>query len=158
MFRLSKEHVGFIESGVSIVVASRDVQNRPVQGRAGGCRAAPDGSEITLFLSRAKYPFLLDALRRGGAVAASFNEPSTNRSLQIKGAAAELTPLLTGDAARISAYLDLFAADVERIHVSGDLPRAVLAGAVTDLEAVRFTPQAAFVQTPGPQAGKKLVA
>ena len=155
MFRLSKKHIDFIESGVSIIAASHDTQNRPVLGHAAGCRAGPDG-RLTIFLSRAKYPLLLDAIRRSGSVAVSFNEPSTNKSIQVKGTAAELVAIESGDAERIAAYLDLFAADLERINVRGDLGRAVLTCAPGDLGAIAFVPTVAFTQTPGPRAGSAL--
>jgi len=147
-----------MESGVSIRAASHDTQNRPVLGHAGGCRVAVDGSRVTLFLSRAKYPLLLDAVRRSGVVAASFIEPSTNKSIQIKGEAAELAEPETGDAERLAAYQDLFAADLERINVRGALGRAVLAIAPGDLAAITFTPTLAFIQTPGAKAGKPIEA
>ena len=155
LFRLSRKHVDFIESGVSIIAASHDTQNRPVLGHAAGCRAGDDG-RLTIFLSRAKYPFLLDAIRRSGAVAVSFNEPSTNKSIQVKGIAAELVAIANGDAERIAAYLDLFAADLERINVRGELGRAVLACAPGELGAIQFVPTIAFTQTPGPRAGGPL--
>lgn len=158
MFRLSKEHIGFMESGVSIRAASHDTQNRPVQGHAGGCRVSSDGGRVTLFLSRAKYPLLLDAIRRSGVVAVSFIEPSTNKSIQVKGEAAELAVPEAGDAERLGAYLDLFVADLERINVRPALGRAVLTIAPADLTAIIFTPAIAFIQTPGPKAGKPIEA
>ena len=156
LFTLNKEHVGFIESGVSIVTASRDTQNRPLLGHASGCRAGPDGRQITIFLSRAKYPLLLDAVRRSGAIAVSFNEPSTNKSIQIKGADAELVTIESGDIERTAAYLDLFAAELERINFRGELGRVVLACTPADLVAVTFSPIVAFTQTPGPLAGSRI--
>lgn len=158
LFQLNKSQIGFMESGVSIRVASHDTQNRPVQGHAGGCRVTGDGGRVTLFLSRAKYPLLLDAVRRSGVVAVSFIEPSTNKSIQVKGESAELTEPETGDLERIAAYLDLFTADLERINVRAAFGRAVLAIAPADLAAVTFTPAIAFIQTPGPKAGKRIEA
>lgn len=153
MFRLNKDQIGFMESGVSIRAASHDTQNRPVLGHGGGCRVAGDGTRVTIFLSRVKYPLLLDAVRRSGVIAVSFIEPSTNKSIQVKGEAAELIEPENGDAERIAAYQDLFAADLERINVRAALGRAVLAIAPGDLAAIAFTPTIAFIQTPGPKAG-----
>jgi hypothetical protein len=156
LFRLHKDQIGFMESGVSIRAASRDTKNRPVVGHAGGCRVAADGGRVTLFLSRVKYPLLLDAIRRSGVVAASFIEPSTNKSIQVKGGAAELTEPEKGDPERLAAYLDLFVADLQRINVPAALGRAVLAIPPADLAAITFTPSIAFIQTPGPKAGKPI--
>lgn len=158
LFRLGKDHIGFMESGVSIRAASHDTQNRPVQGHAGGCRVASDGGRVTIFLSRVKYPLLLDAIRRSGVVAVSFIEPSTNKSIQVKGEAAELAQSQPGDLERIAAYLDLFTADLERIDVRAALGRAVLTIAPADLAAIDFTPAIAFIQTPGAKAGAPIEA
>jgi hypothetical protein len=158
MFGLDKDQIAFIESGVSIIVASRDSQNRPFEGRSAGCRAAPDGSAVTVFLSRLKYPLLLDAIRRSGVVAVSFSEPSSNRSLQLKSTTAEMVELRDGDAESVATHLELFAADLDRIGHLGNLGRTVLASSLTELAAVRFTPLEAFTQTPGPVAGKRIGA
>jgi len=101
---------------------------------------------------------LFDAIRRTGVIAASFSEPSTNKSLQLKGTGAELAELEPGDAERIAGHLNLFAADVERMGIRGALPRTVLAAPPEDLQAVVFVPAIAFIQTPGPVAGTRIGA
>jgi len=158
VFRLGSSHIGMMESGVSIVAASRDTQNRPILGRALACRVAGDGRRVTILLSRAKYPLLLDALRRSGTIAVSFTEPSTDRSIQVKGAEVELEPAGDADGARIATYFCLFTADLQRIHVKAELAHAALGCVPADLVAVSFTPDVAFVQTPGAQAGSPIPA
>ena len=156
-FRLNQEQSAFIESGVSIIVAARDPHNRPLIGRATGCVAAPDG-RIRVFLSRRKYPLLLDGIRRSGTVAVTYSEPSTNKSLQVKSTSAVLAELGRGEPARAEAYLALFSADLERIGHRPVFAATVLAAAPDDLVAVAFTPQFAFSQTPGPVAGRRIDA
>jgi hypothetical protein len=156
VFRLSKQQIGFLESGVSVSAASHDIQNRPVQGRCEGCRVSADGTRITLFLSRVKYPFLLDAVRRSGTVAVSFTEPSTNVSIQIKGGEAELAELEPGDDKRIAAYFDLFTAELKRINIPPVLAHAVHDTGPGEMTAIAFTPVIAFSQTPGAKAGSPL--
>ena len=158
MFRLGSSHIGLMESGVSIVAASHDTRNRPVLGRALACRVASDGGRVTILLSRVKYPLLLDALRRSGAIAVSFTEPSTDRSIQVKGTDVEVAPAGDADSARLDTYFCLFTADLQRIHVKSDLAHAALGCAPADLTAVSFTPTIAFVQTPGAQAGSLIPA
>jgi hypothetical protein len=158
LFRLNKQQIGFMESGVAITAASHDIENRPVLGRMMGCRVAADGARITLFLSRVKYPLLLDAFRRSGKVAASFTEPSSNQSIQVKGEGAELVEMLTGDPERIAACFDLFTADLERINIPRVLAEAVQAFHPGDIAAISFTPTVAFIQTPGAKAGSPIAA
>ncbi len=155
-FTLSRGDVGFIESGVRIVVASRDTQNRPLLGHAAGCRVAPDRQRITLFLARPRYPLLIDAIRRTGAIAAVFTEPSSNKAIQLKGRDAAFAAVETGDAARMAAYLDLFVSDLERIGSNGALARGALRCGIDEVAAIAFTASAAFVQTPGPRAGSRI--
>jgi len=93
LFQLSKDHAALMESGVGIIMASRDAQNRPFLGRAIGCRVSLDSGQVKIFFSRRKYPSLLDAIRRTGAIAASFSEPTSHKSLQIKAMGAELAAI-----------------------------------------------------------------
>ena len=155
--RLTREQAAFLESGVSIIAAARDGQNRPLVGRCTGCRIAADGA-VTLFLSRLRYPLLVDAIRRGSALAANFSEPSSNKSLQVKAATAAAVDLAPGDLDSIAAYLTLYAADLERIGDRAALARTVLTAAPGDLAAIRFQPDAIFTQTPGPAAGNRIGA
>ncbi len=147
-----------MESGVAIIAASHDSQNRPVLGHVLGCRVAEDGGRVILLLSRSRYPFLLDAVRRSGMIAVSFNEASTHKSIQVKGESAEPAAPEPGDAARVSTYLDLFTADLARIHVDGGMARAALGAGPDDLAAIGFVPVIAFLQTPGAKAGSAISA
>lgn len=147
-----------MESGVGIIMASRDAQNRPFVGRAVGCRVSLASGQVRIFFSRRKYPSLLDAIRRTGAIAASFSEPTSHKSLQIKAMGAELAAVEDGDADVIARHLTLFTAELERIHLNGALPRTILACPPEDLAAVTFVPAVAFTQTPGPVAGNRIEA
>jgi len=152
-FQLTSEQAAFLESGVSIIAASRDARGRPLLGRCAGCRVGPDGT-VTLLLSRARYPLLIDAIRRSGAIAATFAEPSSHKSLQLKSAGAKFAALAPGDEDCAAAYLALFAADLDRIGQPADLARTVLAAAPGELVAIRFRPEALYTQTPGAKAGQ----
>ncbi len=157
MRRLSREHAAFVQSGVSITAASRDGQNRPVIGRSPGCAITHGGERVRIFISRRKYPLLLDAVRRSGAVAVNFTEPSTNRSLQLKSTSAEVVEPEHRDFDRVSAYLDLLCADLDRIGQQGVHARTLLQASADDIAAVLFAPESAFSQTPGPVAGNKII-
>ncbi len=155
-FTLSETHAGFCESGVRIVIASRDVQNRPLLGLAVGCRVGTDRRRVTLLLPRHRYPLLVDAIRRSGAIAASFSEPSSHKGIQLKGTDAALVAIEAADAQRMAAYIELLAGDVERVGNSGRLVRAALHCPIDEVAAIAFTPQAAYTQTPGALAGNRL--
>ncbi|MBS0301598.1 MAG: hypothetical protein JSR16_05455, partial [Proteobacteria bacterium] len=47
---LSPEHIALIDSGVSVIVASRDAQLRPSLMRGMGSCISADGTRITVYL------------------------------------------------------------------------------------------------------------
>lgn len=153
---IDTDTAGFIVGGVSIIASARDASNRPELVRAQGCRVARDRRRISLFVVAAQAVELLADIRQNGRIAVVFTQPSSHRSLQLKGDDAEVTSLRRGDASCIVAYREAMVIELGRIGVSEAMVRALLAGASGDMVAIGFTPAAAFVQTPGPEAGKPL--
>jgi hypothetical protein len=111
---------------------------------------------VRLFLLAEQACALLADIRLNGRIAVVFTRPTTHRSLQLKGDDATLAHLRPGDAARVADYRDAMVTELEGTGISEALTRALLAGDDDGLVAVEFTPAAAFVQTPGPDAGKPL--
>lgn len=149
-------HAAFMESGVSVHVASRGPANVPSVARALGCRIAPDRSRVTLFLSAAQAPDLIADLRTSRMVAAVFSQPSTHQTIQIKGDDASVGALADGDLARVAAYADALVRDLQTLGYTEVFGRALVGFDPADLVAVAFTPKTAFRQTPGPNAGAPL--
>jgi hypothetical protein len=85
-----------------------------------------------------------------------FSQPSTHRTIQLKGTDATLGPLEPGGTALIDANIDALVKDVAPLGYSEIFVRTLLAYEPEDLVEVTFTPTSAFAQTPGPQAGKRL--
>jgi len=159
---LPEDTARFLQSGLSIILASADGDGNPSLGRALACRvtaqAGAAGSMVELFLVSQKALELLDDLRRPAPIAVAFTQPSTHRTLQIKSPRAELTSVQADDLDWIDRSQRDFIADVNRI-MGGDqaaLIRAAL-GAAQDVD-VRLVvwPTAWFEQTPGPRAGQIL--
>lgn len=152
---IDAEHARFLEGAVSIIVASRNAANQPELVRAQGCRVARDRRQVRLFLASAQASAPLDDVRQNGLVAVVFTEPGTHRSLQLKGEAARVLRPRADEAARMDAYRDAMVVRLARSGVSEALTRALLApvGAVV---ALQFVPTQAYVQTPGPGAGRPL--
>jgi len=156
--QLDAEHVRFVEGAVSIIVAARDAANAPELVRAQGCRVSRDRGQVQLFVQSAQAQALFDDLRRNGRLAVVFTSPSTHRSLQLKGDDASIARARPADLARVAAYRAAMVAELGRIGISEALALALLAGDDATLSVVAFTPAAAFVQTPGPDAGRPLGA
>jgi hypothetical protein len=111
---------------------------------------------VTVLLPADQYAPLAETLRETRAIAVVFSEPSTHRTIQLKGADAALEPLAAGDAELAARWTDDFVAGLAALGYSGPMVRSFLWCDPARLVAVSFTPQAAFQQTPGPQAGMPL--
>lgn len=153
---IDAQRTAFITSGVSIVAASRGPGNAPVIARAAGCRASPDGRRITLFFAGSQAGELLEAIRATGAISAVFSQPSTHRTIQLKGADASAGALQPGDWEVIEAYAGAFAREVCPLGHSEQLVRALVWAPPEQFVAVSFSSAHAFDQTPGPRAGARL--
>ena len=154
--QLDESTAAFVQGAVSIHAASRGEGNVPLLVRAAGCRVAADRSRVALYLARSRSQALIDAVRATRAVAAVFSLPSSHRSVQLKGADAEVVPPAAGDVESVGRYVEAFAAELEPLGFSGELARALLGLEAQDLAVLWFTPSAAFSQTPGPGAGAPL--
>jgi hypothetical protein len=146
----------FIQGGVSIVAASGSSEKVPMIARATGCRVTADRRKVTLLISSSQAGMLLDAARSTGRIAVVFSQPSTHITIQLKGGDAKLSPVRSGDAALMERYARAFCADLEPLGYAEDLIRALVWCAPEDLAAITFSPDKAFLQTPGPQAGESL--
>lgn len=98
---------------------------------------------------------LLDCLEDNGAIAAVFTRPSTHQTLKFKGTDAELSEIDPHDPMLTADYQRKFVLELASIGHTPEFAAAVVP-IMDDLVAVRFTPTAAFDQTPGPSAGKAL--
>lgn len=152
---LSKANAVFIQRFVSMSVAARNAQKRPFVGRALGCRVSADRRRITIFLSKSRAAQLLECLRDNGTIALAITRPSTNESLQFKGAVLDIVPPSADDRTEIAAYRESFVQELESLGYGREFAQGILAGS-EDCVAVVFEPAAMFNQTPGPKAGTKL--
>ena len=109
---IDQELAAFMTRGVSILAASRGPENAPALARATGCRLSADRSRVTLLLARSQAGALLAAAEATGAIAVVFSQPSTHRTIQLKGADARVSEAAAGDEALAARYADAFAAEV----------------------------------------------
>ena len=157
-FRLDPELVRFMTSGVSMNAGSGDAQGTPSLCRAFGCKVDAARGRVTVFLPAPQAVELLADVARSRALAVAFSEPPTHRTIQVKGREARVEPLAEGDAARVAAYRTAFVECLLPLGFTEPLVRALLDCPDANLVAVGFTPEAAFHQTPGAQAGTPLVS
>jgi hypothetical protein len=155
---LDTEHAAFVQGGVTISVSSRDAAMRSSIARGVGCRVSADGSRVTLFLAGSASQKLVRDIAATRAIAVCFSQPSTHRTIQLKGSDAALTRVEPGDNAIIGRQLEGKLAELVPLGYTEALVRAVFHVGPDDVVAVTFTPAAAFAQTPGPNAGRRLEA
>lgn len=152
---IGPEQAALIARRVSITVASRDAALRPHLMRAVGCRLSADLSRVTLLLPRAGSLQLVEDVRENRHLAVVFSEPSTNRTLQLKGTDAIVATCGPDDVELARRHVENFAAEIGRLGFAAEVAQTSL-GHDDELVAVHFTVGTAFEQTPGPSAGEPL--
>ena len=153
---LDEAHAAFIQRRVSILVGSCSSDGVPSLARAYGCRVASDRRAVTVFLAVPQSEVLLRDLRAGGAVAVVFSRPSTHETLQLKGRVQRISQLEREDRSVMRAYGHSFAEEVGPLGFDATFQDAIMAPVEDAALAVTFVPAAAFIQTPGPGAGRPL--
>jgi hypothetical protein len=153
---LDEIRAAFITRGVAMNVASRSAAREPSVVRAYGCRVSAERRRVTVFVPVPRSTAVLEDLRAGGAIAVVFTLPQSHETLQLKGIRADIVPLQVGDSACVAAYVQNFTEEIGRLGYTMAFARALASGAHEELVGLAFEPTAAFVQTPGPNAGKPL--
>jgi hypothetical protein len=142
--------------GISITAASRDDRNVPRIGRCLGCRITADRNQVTVLIASAQYRVFFQALAASRTIAVVYSLPSTHRTLQLKGVDGAAGPLAPGDAELAARHVESFVEELGALGYNRDMVRTAHWCDVGELQAVTFTPSAAFEQTPGPGAGAPL--
>ena len=107
-------------------------------------------------LSRVDGRGVLEDLRDNGAIAVVFSQPSTARTVQLKGTGVAIATASAGDLAAVASCREALAADLASTGFSREFALRLLDAPDEDIVAVRFLPRSAFDQTPGPRAGAPL--
>lgn len=155
-FTMAPEVLAFLESGVSIIVASRDATLRANLVRAVGIRVEPGEQAMTVFVSRSQAKQLLQDLAVIGQIAVVFSHPTTARGLQVKSSRVEVGPATSGDEPVLARYVAHMEREIALVGFPPTFTRAMLACRLEDVVAIRFEPEQAFDQTPGERAGSVL--
>jgi hypothetical protein len=153
---LSPELAAFVQSGLSITVAGRDDRLVPSMARAVGCRVSADGRQVTVFMFADSAECVARHVAANGLIAVAYSQPSTHRSLQLKGRDARPVPTTPAEVAWVRRHLALFAADIAPMGWQQDFVDTLFWRDPAQLLAIRFTPHSAFAQTPGPGAGQAM--
>jgi hypothetical protein len=154
---LDAGHAAFIQGPVSVIVASRNAELVADVMRGCGCRVSRNRRAVTVLVEPGPASTLLDDIAANGMIAVVFSQPSTHRTIQLKGTDARVVTVTAADRAAARRHLRDWAEDLGHLGYGAALA-AALHGGSGALAAIRFTPSAAFQQTPGPGAGQPLKA
>ena len=150
---ITPELAAFIESGISVLVGTRDARLRPDCVRAAGVRADAAAGTLTVFLPAATSARALANLADNGRVAVTVTRAIDHRSLQIKGGAIEVRPSSSEEKGFIERYLEQLAVDWGYVGVPRKTTRSMNAWPAF---TVLLGAESLFEQTPGPDAGQRL--
>ena len=153
---LDEETAGFIQRHVSVNLATRNADNRPALTRAFGVRVADDRTSVAVFIARAGNQAILDNIQSNQNLAVCFSRPTTHRTLQLKATDARLLPIAEADFAVISGYQQSIHEELRQLGFPAAFVQALIPSLSEQDVAIHFTPLDAYLQTPGPDAGKKL--
>jgi len=153
---LDEAQAAFLMRGVSIVASARSAENVPSVARAHGCVIEPDRRSVTIFLTTSEAADVAANVRSNGAVAVVFCQPSTFKTIQLKGRDARVRDRQPEDRATIAAYGAAFAADLAKLGYRDEFLTAIRWSPWEEIFAIQFTLTDAFAQTPGPGAGGRL--
>lgn len=152
---ITDELADFIQSGVSILVGTRDDAMRPHAGRAFGARVHDDRRTVTIHFPRATAEATLRDLRANGRIAVTFSRPIDHQGVQLKGTCVGVRESDAEDRAVQERYR---AALLEQLYAVG-VPRAkAQRWSWWPSFAIDVAVAEVFVQTPGPRAGRRIGA
>ena len=156
---ITSELKDFLESGVSVVVGTRDSACVPDAVRAWGPRVGRDGRTISLCVAAATSGSALRNLRDNGRVAVIFCLPTNYKTIQLKGRFLGSARPNGQDLAAVERHRDSFTASatgvgVDRRFMQGLWQKELVESAV--MLKIRFVAEQVFDQTPGPDAGAQL--
>ena len=150
---ISPDLAAFLESGISIHVATRNEGREPNGGLVVAVKVDPDLRHLTAYLPKIAAGPLVADLKSNQQVAIGFGRPSDDRACQVKGVFLTARPAAARERALIDRQWEAFLADLAQIG----FPRQVTEHwTIWPSIAIRLRVTALFGQTPGPGAGEPL--
>lgn len=146
----------FLQHRLMVSVASRSLDHVPSVVRCLGFRLHEHPQRLAVFVRTRDSGRLLADIRATGQAAVVFSEPSTHRTLQVKGTDAAAGPLEDGDWPMVGAHVEAAVAELGPLGYTETWVRTVFQATPAQVQAIRFTVSSAFAQTPGPRAGAPL--
>ncbi len=145
--------VALLQTGISVMVGTRDASLIPECTRAWGIHTAADRHTVTILLSKAIAAKTIENLRENGKIAVTCTRPTDHITCQLKGQVRSTRPVTSVDRDMSKRWHREFMAELTAIGVPSTLGEAWIAEPTV---AVEMTVTDVFDQTPGPGAGKRI--
>jgi len=139
---------------VMMMVAAAGPDGRAALARGMGMRPTSDGAALDVFVSGGQWSRTLEGLRPGQPLALTLCRPATYETVQVKGPVLAVTRADADGLAWARAYVERTSPHLGELGVGDAQMRPWLR--LDDLVQVRFAPDTAFEQTPGPRAGRPM--
>ncbi len=147
---ISEELAGFLPSGVSIAIATRDGDLTPNGARASAVAVEDDRRHLIVFVpTRRARPIVRD-LKEAPQVAVLFVRPTDDRACQLKGTFAGSRPARASERRLVQDQFDGFLGELETIGIARTLTSGWIPWPCT---AIRVRVTEMFDQRPGPGTG-----
>lgn len=144
--------VDLLQTGVSVVVGTRDATLMPECTRAWGILVGEDRASVTIFLTEAISGKTLQNLKENGQIAISCTRPTDHVACQLKGRLRAIRPADRRDREHSKNWHREFVGELVAIGVPASVGEAwITEPALTvDIDVTDV-----FHQTPGPGTGEK---
>jgi hypothetical protein len=153
---LSESQAAFLQSGITINMAGRGKDNRTSVTRVYGCSVSADRSTVNVYVYPSHCEQLLEYIQDNGVIAVVFSRPSSHETLQLKSTDAALRELTSTDLPIMQSYRQQLIGELAGLGYPDHFTYALVPEVDDSAVVICFTPQLAFIQTPGPKAGEKL--
>jgi hypothetical protein len=151
---IGKDVADLLRLGVAVVLATRDAALRPQIGRAWGPLVSDGGHTLTLCVEARAGSRVRENLDSLTEAAVNATQPSTYRSVQMKGQVTAVTEPIAEQVAAAKEHFAAFAADASEVGIPPRMAPRFFHPQV--LVAVTLAVHEAYDQTPGPAAGGTL--
>jgi predicted pyridoxine 5'-phosphate oxidase superfamily flavin-nucleotide-binding protein len=154
MTPLHPDHlVDFLESGVSILLATADAEGVPEAIRACGVKVDPQATTLSVFVPSATAALTLSNLAVNPLVALNFTRVTDDSGVQVKGRLRGQREARADERGLVDCYLAAFTDQLFQVGMPRAVGRRMLGWPAVVLEV---NVGDVFVQTPGPGAGRRL--
>ncbi|MGE0599791.1 MAG: pyridoxamine 5'-phosphate oxidase family protein [Dehalococcoidia bacterium] len=152
MFQIDPALKEFLESGIAVQVGTADREGHPRAAAAWGPRVNADGS-VSVFLDAERSPRPLANLAENPKIAVVFGDPISYRSVQLKGRWKATSAPTAEEKAWVKRHREQYASVTVLV---GDRAEAMRNTWMEEVIRIDLEVDAAFDQTPGPNAGLPL--